>query len=103
MATSDATVIRFVGELDIDTVSKAETLLRSALDRTGSRSLVVDLAELSFCDASGLALLARLATTARANDTDFVLRRPRALVRRLIGITRLEEVLPVEDDAIMRA
>ncbi len=53
--TADTTVITVVGELDHDTA----TLLRdeiTALQQRGRHRLVLDLADLTFCDSGGMGL-----------------------------------------------
>jgi anti-anti-sigma factor len=58
------TIAQLIGEVDIASVpALREQLLR--LLRPGSSRLVIDLSEVSFCDASGLAVLVSTARRAR--------------------------------------
>lgn len=68
----------------------AETL--DELARSGS-AVVVDLANLSFIDSSGIHALLR----PRPYDGSFELVCPAGNVRRVLEVTKLEHVLPVHD------
>jgi anti-sigma B factor antagonist len=52
----ESVILALIGELDLDTVAIVETELRDLHER-GFDSLLVDLAELSFIDSTGLRLL----------------------------------------------
>jgi anti-sigma B factor antagonist len=62
--TGGATVAELVGELDIASASVLREQLLGLL-RPGSGRLVIDLSKVSFCDASGLAVLVNTARRAR--------------------------------------
>lgn len=84
-------LVKIVGELDISTVQS----VRQALDRvTATRPdlLILDLSDLLFIDSSGLALL--LVAAGEAGRVQ--IRNPSPPVRRVIEITGLDEVLPLE-------
>ncbi|MEV4615299.1 STAS domain-containing protein [Kitasatospora sp. NPDC049258] len=66
-----AVLVALAGELDLDTLAPAAEVLTQALAAAPAR-VVVDLAELSFCDSSGLNLLLR--TRLAAQDAEVELR-----------------------------
>lgn len=79
----DATIAELAGELDIASVPALREQLLNLL-RPGSSRLVIDLSKVSFCDASGLAVL--VSTRRRA--------------RLLGGFLRLAAVSPMVDESL---
>jgi anti-anti-sigma factor len=100
VSTTDTTTIRFVGELDISSLARAEGIAFEALDKTTARGIVIDMSEVTFCGSAGLSLLIRLTKAARNTGRESVVRRPRPIVRRMISVMGLEEVLNVEDETV---
>jgi anti-sigma B factor antagonist len=88
---SDTAVVRVVGEIDISSVDAVNTALLTALGRTPDR-VVFDLAGVDFMDSSGIAALLR----ARKAASSIQIRNPSTVVRRLIDMTGLTEILPIE-------
>lgn len=89
-----ATVVRPVGErLDIEVASDFRAMLLSLIDQ-GHRRLVVDLAEVSFIDSSGLGALVSALKTLKRSDVggDVRLARVQAQVVSLLEIIRLNRV-----------
>jgi anti-sigma B factor antagonist len=82
--------VRLQGEVDLANVAALRREVEDLLQNDPSR-LVFDLAELSFVDSSGLALLVEAAE--RAHEVE--VRNPSALVRRIIEGTGLAQVLPM--------
>jgi anti-sigma B factor antagonist len=94
-----AAVVRLEGEIDISNAAALAAGLRQALSADGSApELVVDLAQLSFIDARGLAALVEGRRLADLSGTTMVLTHPSGLVRRLLQITGLAAVLPVREE-----
>jgi anti-sigma B factor antagonist len=91
---AEHTLIALSGELDIATAPSLRERLRVALMDARPR-VVIDLAGVTFCDASWLALLvgARLRTGAR---DAVVLTAPRPQVARLLQVTGLDRVFTVQ-------
>ncbi len=86
-ASTDAdgvVVIAIAGELDISNVDDIERDCTDAV-APSSGSIVFDLADLSFMDSSGLAMLLRIA--ARVESTS--IRRPSRAVQRILEATGL--------------
>lgn len=92
-------VVVLVGQLDLATAAIAQRAVERATDTRpaaadGSAALdvVFDMTDLTFMDSTGLTVL--LSAVRRGNAVR--LRRPTSLVRRVIDITGLEGILPVE-------
>jgi anti-anti-sigma factor len=91
---SDATgapVIIVSGELDISNAKSLEATVASITAKRPER-LIFDLAALRFIDSAGIAVLLSAATDVQ----DVRLRRPSLAVRRVVELTGLTEVLPLE-------
>ena len=84
----DRIVVRVVGDLDMATALE----LRSALRPDNRRPIVIDLAETTFIDSSGLNAL----VAACHHGTVIALRHPSPTVRRAIEISGLDEILTIE-------
>ncbi len=91
---ADAVVVRLAGELDMATAERAlEALQRT--DLSTARSLVVDLADVSFCDSSGLRLLLHLRQAMVEHGGGFDAVGAHGIVASTIDVTGLTEVLHV--------
>jgi anti-anti-sigma factor len=91
-------VIRVAGELDIATAEKAYSYISDIID--GERAPVtVDLSGLTFCDASGLGVLASIARHAKQAERQLKLTSARPSLLKLMRLTGLDvsfpELLPV--------
>jgi anti-sigma B factor antagonist len=82
------------GELDLAT---ADGLYRQGFAAIGRHAglLLLDLADLSFCDASGLSAFVRIANEAEAAGCRYGLVAPQPLVVKMLRITGLNARLPV--------
>jgi anti-anti-sigma factor len=87
------TVAELVGELDIASVPALREELLSLL-RPGSSRLVIDLSKVSFCDASGLAVLVSTGRRARLLDGFLRLAAVSPQVERVLQMTGLQRNLP---------
>jgi anti-anti-sigma factor len=92
--TSDGeATVRVRGELDIATADQAYAYLRDVVDsQTGS--VTMNLAELSFCDAAGLGVLAKVAGHARRSGRPLKLTAVRPGLLRIMAITGMDEAFP---------
>jgi stage II sporulation protein AA (anti-sigma F factor antagonist) len=103
-AADDVELVAISGELDFSEAPEfARTLERLRDD--GSHWFVLDLADLSFIDSSGInaLVLASKATTAASGV--LVVAAPRQHVQRVFDIVKLSEFIPVEssvDEALRR-
>jgi anti-sigma B factor antagonist len=86
-------VISVTGELDIATAEQAFSYIREVID--GWQTPVsVDLSGLTFCDASGLGVLARIARHARQAGRQLRLTSARPSLLKIMRITGLDGVFP---------
>ncbi|MGH3287881.1 MAG: STAS domain-containing protein [Streptosporangiaceae bacterium] len=89
-------VVTVVGEVDIATVARLRERL-SALAARGV-TLVADLDQVSFIDATGLGALAGAAREAADQGTSMYVVCARAQTRRLFRVTGLDRQIPVARD-----
>jgi anti-sigma B factor antagonist len=87
------TTVTFAGELDYASADQAYGYVRDVINAHGGQVLL-DVAGLSFCDARGLGALARMSRHARQAGSPLHLVAPPPLLRKIIGITDLEDMLP---------
>jgi anti-anti-sigma factor len=88
-------VLQIVGDLDAETLASIEPAVMVAV-ASGS-SVVLDVAEVTFCDSHGLSLFIAAAAKAREQETPFSVRGLRAPIRHLFEITGLSheiELIP---------
>ncbi|GJF35127.1 hypothetical protein KNE206_78270 [Kitasatospora sp. NE20-6] len=93
-------VVELCGDLDLDAVPT----LRSALHQAMSRRpvppmLVVDLAQVAFCDTSGLDALLAARIEAEGRGIPLYLARPSRQVARLLATVGADRLLPVDGGA----
>jgi len=88
----EGVVIMLSGEIDLSNVDALEEKIEPVLAKR-RQPVVFDLRELSFMDSSGIALLLRMAGHAQSVRV----RKPSAMVLRMIEATGLSEVLPLEE------
>jgi len=89
-------VVSVTGELDIATAEQAYTFISGVIDawETGLAPVSVDLSGLTFCDASGLGALARVARHARQTGHQLRLTAARPSLLKIIRITGLDRAYP---------
>lgn len=88
------TVVAISGELDM---SNADQLADSVTDelRKGPTRVVLDLADLTFCDSMGLRTFLLLSRSAAAQQTYLALRNPSPFFTRMMAITGVESALNI--------
>jgi anti-anti-sigma factor len=86
-------VIRMAGELDIATAEKAYSYISDIIDG-GPAPVTVDLSGLTFCDASGLGVLARIARHAKQAGRQLKLSSARPSLLKLMRLTGLDVSFP---------
>jgi anti-sigma B factor antagonist len=84
------------GELDIASADGALGYVRDVIDRCRS-AVILDLADLVFCDARGLGTLVRMSSYAEKAGCPLWLSRPRPHVLRIMRICGLDRVLQVRN------
>ncbi len=85
--------VRVRGELDIATADQAYTFLRDVVDNQDG-PVLMNLSELTFCDAAGLGVLARIAGHARRSGRSLKLTAARPALLRIMHITGMDEAFP---------
>jgi anti-anti-sigma factor len=86
-------VVSMTGELDIATAQQAYTYISDVIDHTRA-PVSVDLGGVTFCDASGLGVLARVAKHARAKGRQLMLTSARPSLVRIMRITGVDSMFP---------
>ena len=94
-ASDGATVLRLAGELDLYTAPRLSAELAAVVGSDGD--VVLDVQELGFLDSTGLGEIARLHRQLSAEGRRVVVRRPTAMVHRVLDISGLLAVLAVEE------
>ena len=87
---------QLVGELDIVTAPYFEQQI-DALRQDGARSLILDLATLSFIDSSGLTALVATLRRYRAEGGDVTLRSPTRATAKVLEICGLSQIFRIEN------
>jgi len=89
-------VVSVTGELDIATAEQAYAYISELIDvlDQGSAPISMDLSGLSFCDASGLSVLARIVRHARQAGRQLRLISARPALLKIIRITGLDRSFP---------
>ena len=93
VAADGKATVRMRGELDIATADQAYAYLRDVVDSQDG-PVTMNLAELSFCDAAGLGVLAKVAGHARRSGRPLELTEPRPSLLRIMAITGMDEAFP---------
>jgi len=88
--------VRPVGELDLDTAPVLEQEL-SAARSAGAQHVVLDLRKLTFMDSTGLRLVIRWDTAARADSFEFAIVPGAEVVQRVFRLTGMDEHLQVAE------
>jgi anti-sigma B factor antagonist len=86
-------VVSVTGELDIATAEQAYSFITEVIDGRPA-PVTIDLSGVTFCDASGLGALARLARHARAAGRQLMLTSARPSVLKIMRITGLDRAFP---------
>jgi|SRR5579862_4527014 len=94
-APHQAVVVRVGGEVDIATVGSLSVSLEDAV-RQG-RDVVVDLAEVTFMSAAGVEALVHAREALDQDDNTLTLRRPSAVVERVLEASGLDEPFDLSD------
>ncbi|MFE9636141.1 STAS domain-containing protein [Streptomyces sp. NPDC006463] len=86
---ANTTVLRLVGELDMDITVQLRAALADCFARRSDR-VVLDLRDLRFCDCAGLNVLLEARVTADRIGTDLCVTGARAQVARLLALTGVD-------------
>ena len=86
-------IVSVTGELDIATAEQAYSYISEVIDGRPA-PVTVDLSGLTFCDASGLGVLARIARHAREAGRQLMLTSARPSLLKIMRLTGLDRVFP---------
>jgi anti-anti-sigma factor len=89
----DVVVVAVAGELDMATAPQLQVHVTELLER-GHNRIVFDLAEVSFCDSTGLSVFVRAQNNCDERDGAIRLATPQRGVLRILEVSGLIEVLP---------
>jgi len=87
-------VVVLRGDLDVTGAADAEAALAALVAR--DQNLIIDMSALAFIDCACLSVLLRVQARARRGGGDVVLAAPQPSVRRLLALTRKDEVFCVQ-------
>ena len=90
------------GELDIATAERAHAYLRAVIDSDKKGKVILNLADLTFCDAAGLGVLAKVASHARRTGRSVRLTSARPALVRIMRITGMDAVFPEVRTPLLR-
>src|ERR1700744_475453 len=93
VAPDGKATVRVTGELDIATADQAYAYLRDVVDSQAG-PVTMNLADLTFCDAAGLGVLARVAGYAKRSGRSLKLTAARPSLLRIMRITGMDEAFP---------
>lgn len=93
VTTEGKATVRVRGELDIATADQAYAYLRDVVDSQDG-PVTMNLSELTFCDAAGLGVLARVAGHARRSGRSLELAGVRPALLKIMAITGMDETFP---------
>ena len=85
------------GEIDPVSGPRLDAEVRAVLFTSSAPTVVLELADVTFIDSSGLRVLIDLHKTIRERGGRLVVRHPSATVSRLLDITNLTASLDIED------
>ena len=86
-------IVSMTGELDIATAEQAYSYISDVIDGLPA-PVTVDLSGLTFCDASGIGALVRIARHARQTGRQVMLTSVRPSVLKIMRITGLDRAFP---------
>lgn len=95
-ADGDALVVRVCGEVDISSASSLEQELRLAFEN-GASTVLLDLGNVEFIDATGLSVLLAVVKLTTANRRQLRIVRLSRPVERAVELTGLDGALPFLD------
>ena len=92
--TDGQAMVNVRGELDIATAEQAHAYLRRVVDGEKKGKITLNLADLTFCDAAGLGVLAKVAGYARCTGRTLRVTAARPSLLRIMRITGMDEAFP---------
>jgi len=90
---------RLAGELDLASGSAVEVSLDQLLRASDAHMVVIDLSDLSYCDAAGLHVFSAAQRDAAQRGKTIVLANPRGIVSVVLDTVQFERVVGIERSA----
>ena len=97
VSAGESSTVRYEGDLDIVTSEDLKRRLARLVEE-GATTVTLDLRDVGFVDSSGLGALVAMHHFAEARDARLVVRGAPHHVRNLFSLTRLDDLLRIEDD-----
>ena len=91
----DRATIHIGGEIDLATCPLLQAVVVDLVDR-GCHQLTIDLERVSFLDCAGIRVLVDARRRVQKHGGSVRLVRPRPLVQRVLALTRMTEVFPID-------
>jgi anti-anti-sigma factor len=92
----DHAVVTADGEIDVETAGSLAAAVAEALD-TGHKRVLVDFADVTFIDSTGLGVLVKSHRKAESLSALFAVVHPTPQTRKLIAVLGLDQLLHVYD------
>ncbi len=89
-------VLNVAGEIDLDTRDHFAEFVSAAMDQSGS--VVIDLRDVTFLGSVALSVLVEAATRARSSGDRVAVCRPTPLVRKVLGVSGVDDLIDIRDD-----
>jgi anti-sigma B factor antagonist len=88
-------IVTLHGEMDLETAAHVKAAMGQLLDE-GCHHLIINMRQIEFLDSTGLSVLLGASRRAKERGGGVRLVAPRAHIRRLFHITRLNLALPID-------
>lgn len=95
----DAVVLTVSGDIDLVTVEQFCQGGLDAIAQAGGRSVIIDVAAVTFIDSTGLSALVTVNNAATTAGTPLVLRAVPKRMASLLHITAIDTVIPTSDSS----
>lgn len=95
VAVDGRPALRLAGELDLEGTEKVLAAARRVFRDARTTTVVIDVADLAFCDSSGIRVLCQVEHEAAVLGRTVVLRSPTTIVRRVLELTGVSHLLNV--------
>jgi len=93
---SDHALVTAVGEIDAATAGSVDDAVSAAL-ADGHKRVLLDFAQVTFIDSTGLGILVKSHRAAEAAGATFAVVHPTPQTRKLIGVLGLDQLLSLYD------
>ena len=92
-------VLEIVGEIDMASAPDLHRACMALVD-SGAKRVILDTSGVTFIDSTGLGVLVSLQKRLRSEGGEALIRNPSSGLRRLIQVTNLDRVVPIEGEEV---